>query len=117
MSLFVRMTQTRAGAERLLEAQLIPILAKCDYLDARPEADQSFIGMQGTYYVLPIFTYYSNRPGLIPTISNSTVSSALYALPPACRWDVSYIGNETCNNHKPGSSRSHRFGCLLTYTL
>ncbi|RDB19677.1 hypothetical protein Hypma_013316 [Hypsizygus marmoreus] len=43
MSLFIRMTQTRAGAERLLEAQLVPILAQCDYLDARPEADQSFI--------------------------------------------------------------------------
>lgn len=44
MSLFIRMTQTRAGAERLLEAQLVPVLAQCDYLDARPEADQSFIG-------------------------------------------------------------------------
>ncbi|KAF9463318.1 nucleoporin Nup186/Nup192/Nup205 [Collybia nuda] len=43
MSLFVRMTQTRGGAERLLEAQLIPMFAKCDYLDARPEADQSFM--------------------------------------------------------------------------
>ncbi|KAF8183807.1 nucleoporin Nup186/Nup192/Nup205 [Mycena galopus ATCC 62051] len=42
MSLFVRMAQTRLGAERLLEAQLIPILSQCDYLDARPEADQSF---------------------------------------------------------------------------
>jgi nuclear pore complex protein Nup205 len=44
MSLLVRMVQTRAGAERLLEAQLLPILAQCDYLDARPEADQSFLG-------------------------------------------------------------------------
>ncbi|KDR74068.1 hypothetical protein GALMADRAFT_250802 [Galerina marginata CBS 339.88] len=43
MSLFIRMAQTRAGAERLLEAQLLPILSQCDYLDARPEADQSFI--------------------------------------------------------------------------
>ncbi|KAJ7619541.1 nucleoporin Nup186/Nup192/Nup205 [Roridomyces roridus] len=43
MSLFVRMAQTRLGAERLLEAQLIPILSQCDYLDARPEADQSFM--------------------------------------------------------------------------
>ncbi|KAF7373366.1 hypothetical protein MSAN_00546200 [Mycena sanguinolenta] len=42
MSLFVRMAQTRLGAERLLEAQLISILSQCDYLDARPEADQSF---------------------------------------------------------------------------
>lgn len=38
------MAQSRAGAERLLEAQLLPILAQCDYLDTRPEADQSFIG-------------------------------------------------------------------------
>ncbi|KAJ7620549.1 nucleoporin Nup186/Nup192/Nup205 [Mycena polygramma] len=43
MSLFVRMAQTRLGAERLLEAQLIPILSQCDYLDAQPEADQSFM--------------------------------------------------------------------------
>ncbi|KAF8064189.1 nucleoporin Nup186/Nup192/Nup205 [Lyophyllum atratum] len=43
MSLFIRMTQTRAGAERLLEAQLVPVLAQCDFLDARPEADQSFM--------------------------------------------------------------------------
>ncbi|KAF8878281.1 nucleoporin Nup186/Nup192/Nup205 [Gymnopilus junonius] len=43
MSLFVRMAQTRSGAERLLEAQLLPILAQCDYIDTTPEADQSFI--------------------------------------------------------------------------
>lgn len=43
------MTQTRAGAERLLEAQLVPVLAQCDYLDARPEADQSFIGTSFNY--------------------------------------------------------------------
>ncbi|KAJ3509906.1 hypothetical protein NLJ89_g4967 [Agrocybe chaxingu] len=42
-SLFIRMAQTRAGAERLLEARLLPILAQCDYLDTRPEADQAFI--------------------------------------------------------------------------
>ncbi|KAJ7777509.1 nucleoporin Nup186/Nup192/Nup205 [Mycena maculata] len=43
MSFFVRMAQTRLGAERLLEAQLISILSQCDYLDAQPEADQSFM--------------------------------------------------------------------------
>ncbi|KAF8890672.1 nucleoporin Nup186/Nup192/Nup205 [Infundibulicybe gibba] len=43
LSLFIRMSQTRAGSERLLESQLIPVLAQCDYLDARPEADQSFM--------------------------------------------------------------------------
>ena len=35
MSLLVRMAQTRQGAERLLEARVLPILADCDYLDAR----------------------------------------------------------------------------------
>jgi nuclear pore complex protein Nup205 len=44
MSLFIRMAQTRPGAEKLLEAQMLPTLTRCDYLDARPEADQSFMG-------------------------------------------------------------------------
>ena len=44
MSLLVRMAQTRQGAERLLEARVLLILGQCDYLDARPEADQAFLG-------------------------------------------------------------------------
>jgi nuclear pore complex protein Nup205 len=44
MSLFIRMAHTRPGAERLLEAHILPTLSRCDYLDARPEADQSFMG-------------------------------------------------------------------------
>ncbi|KAI0324921.1 hypothetical protein GY45DRAFT_1331027 [Cubamyces sp. BRFM 1775] len=43
MSLLIRMAQTRQGAERLLESRILPILADCDYLDARPEADQAFL--------------------------------------------------------------------------
>ncbi|PFH47615.1 hypothetical protein AMATHDRAFT_67405 [Amanita thiersii Skay4041] len=43
MSFFIRLAQTRNGAERLLEAQLLQILARCDYLDATPEADQAFM--------------------------------------------------------------------------
>ncbi|KAH0834004.1 hypothetical protein J3R83DRAFT_11240 [Lanmaoa asiatica] len=43
MSLFTRMAQTRPGAERLLEAQILPILSQCEYLDTRPEEDQSFM--------------------------------------------------------------------------
>ena len=45
MSLLVRMSQSRQGAERLLESRALHILADCDYLDARPEADQAFMGM------------------------------------------------------------------------
>jgi len=43
MSLFTRMAQTRPGAERLLEAQILPILSQCEYLDTRPEEDLSFM--------------------------------------------------------------------------
>ncbi|KAA1466852.1 hypothetical protein DENSPDRAFT_57546 [Dentipellis sp. KUC8613] len=43
MSLFIRIAETRQGAERLLEARLLSILADCEYLDSRPEADQSFM--------------------------------------------------------------------------
>lgn len=45
MSLLIQVAQTRQGAERLLEARLLSTLASCDYLDARPEADQAFLGM------------------------------------------------------------------------
>ncbi|KAI6142345.1 nucleoporin Nup186/Nup192/Nup205 [Pisolithus tinctorius] len=43
MALFIRMALFRAGAERLLEAQILPTLAQCEFLDTRPEADQSFM--------------------------------------------------------------------------
>ena len=49
MSLLVRMSQSRQGAERLLESRTLPILAECDYLDARPEADQAFMGMAAAH--------------------------------------------------------------------
>ncbi|KIY45026.1 hypothetical protein FISHEDRAFT_67260 [Fistulina hepatica ATCC 64428] len=43
MSTFIRMAGTRAGAERLMESRLLSVLGQCDFLDARPEADQAFI--------------------------------------------------------------------------
>jgi nuclear pore complex protein Nup205 len=44
MSLFIRIAQTRQGAERLIEARVLPVLADCDFLDTLPEVDQSFMG-------------------------------------------------------------------------
>lgn len=44
MSLLIQISQTRQGAERLLESRAITILSQCDYLDARPETDQMFVG-------------------------------------------------------------------------
>ncbi|KAJ3995979.1 nucleoporin Nup186/Nup192/Nup205 [Lentinula boryana] len=43
MSFFIRMAETRTGAERLLDERLISALAQCDFLDCRPEADSSFV--------------------------------------------------------------------------
>ncbi|KAG1816317.1 nucleoporin Nup186/Nup192/Nup205 [Suillus subaureus] len=43
MSFLIRMAQTRPGAERLLEARIFPVLSQCEFLDTRPEADQSFM--------------------------------------------------------------------------
>jgi len=67
MSLFVRMTQTRACAERLLDAQLVPILAQCDYLDARPEADQSFIGGSNFFWFTSLLTDNPDRDSFLPS--------------------------------------------------
>ncbi|KAF7966977.1 hypothetical protein HWV62_36310 [Athelia sp. TMB] len=57
MSLFIRMAQTRPGAEKLLESQLLPTLTGCDYIDARPEADQSFMD-QDTFLPSAIQRYH-----------------------------------------------------------
>lgn len=46
MSLLVRISLTRPGAERLLEARILYSLTKCEYLDSRPDTDQSFAGEQ-----------------------------------------------------------------------
>ncbi|KAG2127910.1 uncharacterized protein EDB93DRAFT_1256835 [Suillus bovinus] len=43
MSFLIRMAQTRLGAEWLLEARIFPVLSQCEFLDTRPEADQSFM--------------------------------------------------------------------------
>ncbi|VDB86719.1 unnamed protein product [Peniophora sp. CBMAI 1063] len=43
MGLLMRAASTRTGAERLLDAGLLPTLAGCDFIDAQPEADHAFI--------------------------------------------------------------------------
>ena len=44
MSLLSRMAQSRECAERLIESRLILSLAETDFIDARPELDQAFVG-------------------------------------------------------------------------
>lgn len=60
MSLLIRMAQTRAGAERLLENRLLLVLADCDFIDSRPETDQAFLGEQHLcVYLSKALTAYS----------------------------------------------------------
>ncbi|KAI5120013.1 hypothetical protein M0805_008474 [Coniferiporia weirii] len=43
MTFLIRLAQTRQGAERLLDSRVLPILSQVDFLDARPEADDSYL--------------------------------------------------------------------------
>lgn len=43
MAFLGRLSQTRTGAERLLECRVLPILAQADFLDAQPEVDDAYI--------------------------------------------------------------------------
>lgn len=44
MSFLIHLSQSRQGAERLLESRLLPILSQVDFLDARPEVDETYNG-------------------------------------------------------------------------
>jgi nuclear pore complex protein Nup205 len=44
MAFLIRIAQTRQGSERLLAARVLSVLAQCDFLDARPDGGQPFIG-------------------------------------------------------------------------
>ncbi|KAH9064457.1 nucleoporin Nup186/Nup192/Nup205 [Lactarius vividus] len=57
MSLLTRIAQTRQGAERLIEARVLPTLAICDFLDTRPDVDQTFID-QGHFLPSAIQRYH-----------------------------------------------------------
>ncbi|KAF8584437.1 hypothetical protein K439DRAFT_1411162 [Ramaria rubella] len=43
LALLIRIAQTQLGAQKLMESRLYHVLAQCDFIDARPEADQSFL--------------------------------------------------------------------------
>ena len=70
MSLLIQISQTRQGAERLLESNVIPVLSQCDYLDARPEVDQMFVGawrwQHHSRYVVRL-TIRTDQSSLLPS--------------------------------------------------
>jgi nuclear pore complex protein Nup205 len=45
LAFFSRLAQSRAGAERLIEARIFEVLAQADHLSARPEQDQHFVDL------------------------------------------------------------------------
>lgn len=91
MSLFTRMAQTRPGAERLLEAQILPILSQCEFLDARPEEDQSFMGAWRGVLACRLANVWC-RPRFVFTLGDSAVPSAVYASVAARRRHARFSG-------------------------
>ena len=67
MSFFIRLAQTRAGAERLLEAQILQILSRCDYIDATPEADQAFMGIYLSLFCINAKESSVERDSFLPS--------------------------------------------------
>lgn len=43
-SLLLRIAESRAGAERLLDARLLDVLTQCYFIEDRPEIDQTMFG-------------------------------------------------------------------------
>lgn len=69
MALLIRIAQTQLGAERLLESRLFQVLAQCDYIDARPEADQSFLGKLFIQWLIPLHSLplFSDHDSFLPS--------------------------------------------------
>lgn len=77
MSLLTRIAQTRQGAERLIEARVLPTLAVCDFLDTRPDVDQTFIGMPLLKFRWLILIDTLARSGSFPSLRHSAVSPVI----------------------------------------
>lgn len=54
MALLIRIAQTQSGAEKLLDCRVLHVLSHCDFIDARPEGDQSFMGA----FINPLRRHY-----------------------------------------------------------
>ena len=94
MSLLIQISQTRQGAERLLECRVLTVLSQCDYLDARPEADQTFIGEWNSYFPrctveILILSYRSNESS---SVRHPAVSSAVHASAATYQWCFDDVG-------------------------
>ncbi|KAF8525593.1 nucleoporin Nup186/Nup192/Nup205 [Hysterangium stoloniferum] len=73
MALLIRIAQTQTGAEKLLENRVLHMLANCDFIEAQPEADQSFIDCN-SFLPSAVYRYYQM---LLPALElvNSIVAT------------------------------------------
>lgn len=103
MSFLIRMAQTRPGAERLLEARIFPVLSQCEFLDTRPEADQSFMGTWAISLRMSLRAeFILLRPGLFLTFGDSAIPSAVHAGTSARCCDVDDIRSSACYCEQSG---------------
>ena len=103
MSLLTRIAQTRQGAERLIEARVLPTLAVCDFLDTRPDVDQTFIGMPLLKFRWLILIDTLARSGSFSPLRHSAVSPAIPARSTAHRCDSGYTWFRTFVRCKSGT--------------
>ncbi|KAH7108531.1 nucleoporin Nup186/Nup192/Nup205 [Auriculariales sp. MPI-PUGE-AT-0066] len=82
MALLIRLAQTRQGADEVFKSKLFPTLSSCEFLDARPDADDAYLD-DNSFLPTPIQRYHQV---LLPALqlvdsvlSSSTVSSAAAA--------------------------------------
>ena len=73
MSLFIKMAQSKAGAERLLEARVLSALADCDFLDSRPEIGHGFTGLLSSYMSVLFELIIFSRARFLPASCHSTI--------------------------------------------
>jgi len=47
MALLIRLAQTRQGADEVFKSKFFSTLSSCEFIDARPETDDTFMGEFG----------------------------------------------------------------------
>ncbi|KAL5524938.1 hypothetical protein ACEPAF_8807 [Sanghuangporus sanghuang] len=86
MSFFIRLVQTRQGAERLLESRILRILSQVDFLDTRPESADDTLD-EGNFLPSPSSRYHQLFvpalqlvTGLLSTLGSKHVAASKQAL-------------------------------------
>ncbi|EJD46336.1 hypothetical protein AURDEDRAFT_184350 [Auricularia subglabra TFB-10046 SS5] len=89
MALLVRLAQTRAGADEVFKARAISTLASCEFLDARPDADEAYL--DDTSFLPSVVARYHQL--LVPALQlvNSVLASGGVASASAAKQALSFL--------------------------